>query len=596
MNQLFGLVEYFGAVLCLIVAFAVVGLSALLLARSHMRFTPKELVLLTPIVGIAIVVIPMTILASYEVGIDSVSIRSLLVVVTSLALILTLVNREIDQIKDLLRSCFRETYVWLLGIVVGFAPYFSLMLTSEFPLGFGTSATWTNNDLGIYIQMATNVSQSGVADAGLITGWNAGLQASFDHPGSHALFASISGILDRQPYQLGIVLVATVIAVSFFASVAVISRFLKYEYFSWSLIGSIVILVNPPLIAAASNFFYPHLTSIGLSIGFLALIMILRETQDSLGGFFILASITAATWLISVEISVVMMSLISLFALGRSSSSNRSRFVLHLLVSHSVLFGIGLAVRYSLFKSQFDILTRMSASGVAGWRTNFVSPSMILGLVPAQFGGPYSKGVRLLDALFLMSLAVVLLIFIFKKKIQPIIGLATATLFLAVFVAVQRWGIDGYQTWKLITTFTPFFMVLLLIVIRSIKTNGTPSAWLIIPLITVGATFSWTSSIWKDPASSYLNQSLSQITQTEELRRQAGVNILIEPYFKTMAASAMSGVPSRMSSPSYPFFEGQELLYRCTLATTETIKTINNHGPIIAQRGHYLLVGTPVCD
>jgi hypothetical protein len=31
------------------------------------------------------------------------------------------------------------------------------MVKPGFPSGFGTSATWTNNDLGAYIKMATNV-------------------------------------------------------------------------------------------------------------------------------------------------------------------------------------------------------------------------------------------------------------------------------------------------------------------------------------------------------------------------------------------------------------------------------------------------------
>jgi hypothetical protein len=161
---------------------------------------------------------------------------------------------------------------------------------------------------------------------------------------------------------------------------------------------------------------------------------------------------------------------------------------------------------------------------------------------------------------------------------------------------VQKWGIDGYQTWKLITTLAPFLMILLFIVLLSITSKGVPSAWLLIPLITVGATFSWSGSIWKEPAASYLNKDLAQITQSAEIRRQVKLNVLIEPFFETMAASVMSGVPSRMSSPTYSFFEGQTLLHGCTLATDETLKTIRNHGPIVARRGQYVLVGTPACD
>jgi hypothetical protein len=63
-----------------------------------------------------------------------------------------------------------------------------------------------------------------------------------------------------------------------------------------------------------------------------------------------------------------------------------------------------------------------------------------------------------------------------------------------------------------------------------------------------------------------------------------------------MAASVMSGVPSSMSSSSYPFFTGQDPVFACTLATEATLATLKDPGPIIARRGRYVLVGTPVCD
>jgi hypothetical protein len=596
MSQLTGYLQYFGAVLFLLSVLSLLGFSALVVVRSHLQISTSELLLVAPVIGIAVLTIPMTMLASYEIGISSTWVWAFIAFMYSLALVAIFLKHEYGLVKTLFFQSGKKLYFWGIGIVVGFVPYSALMMQSGFPMGFGTSATWTNNDLGIYIQMATNVGRAGVADVGLIEGWNAGLQASFDHPGSHALFASISRILHREPFQVGIVLMATIMAVMFLAAVAVVSRLVKREVSPSLMIGAMFVVVNPPLIAAATNFFFPHLASIGLSIGFLALLLIFAETEVSRGGFLLLACLTAATVLISVEISVVMMSLVSLFVFSRKTAISRSSLVIHLVVSHVLVLGLGLILRFSVFKSQFDVMTRISDSGVAGWKTNFVSPSMLFGLVPTQFGGPYSAGVRFWDLLFMLGLLVVLIVLTYKKKIDSSIALTIVALCCFVAVGVQKWGIDGYQTWKLITTLAPFLMILLFIVLLSITSKGVPSAWLLIPLITVGATFSWSGSIWKEPAASYLNKDLAQITQSAEIRRQVKLNVLIEPFFETMAASVMSGVPSRMSSPTYSFFEGQTLLHGCTLATDETLKTIRNHGPIVARRGQYVLVGTPACD
>lgn len=183
-----------------------------------------------------------------------------------------------------------------------------------------------------------------------------------------------------------------------------------------------------------------------------------------------------------------------------------------------------------------------------------------------------------------------------RKLAKLNVGVGIFVLFLICLVAIQKWGIDAYQTWKLITTFTPFFFVLLAVLLCSIQIKENVVAWAFLPLLTVGATFSWSGSIWKDSSASYLSRELAQITHTSEIDRQDGLNVVLNPFFETMAASVMSGVPTRMSSPSYYYFNGQEILYRCTLTTEEKLASLSKHGPVIAQRGKYVLVGTPRCN
>lgn len=596
MSQLTGYGQYFGAVALLLFVLGLIGLSTIVSLGAQKVLSVHEVILLTPVIGLAVITVPVTILASYEIAISSAVVWILVGLFIGSAVVISVIRQQLEEIREVLVLCCRKLHLWILGVFVGFIPYYSLFLKEGFPVGFGTSATWTNNDLGAYVQMATNVGEAGIADAGLVTGWNAGLQASFDHPGSHALFAAVGRILHREPYQIGLVLMALILCLMFLAAVAVIGRIAKREPSISVFLAAVVVVVNPPLIAATTNFFYPHLASIALTICFLALLLAITEADKTRGAFVILGLLTVATWLISIEIAAVMITLSSLFVISQRSKMDRLSLLRGLILGHLVVFLAGSLIRFTLLRSQFDVLTRMPTSGVAGWKTNFASPSMLLGLVPTQFGGPYSQGVRFWDVLFVIAVMGLLVIAVVKKLIHPnVLGGVTAFGF-SILVAIQKWGIDGYQTWKLITTLTPFIFILLVVVFLSLSKIGSLGSLVLVPLLTVGASYSWSGSIWNDSSASFLSQELSQITHTEEIQRQVGLNVLIEPFFRTMSASVMSGVPTRMSSPNYYFFEGQELLYRCTLATEETLKSIKNPGPIIARRGHYVLVGTPACD
>lgn len=596
MSQASGYAQYFGATGFLIFVLVVTGSMALFLFNVHRVLSATEILLVSPIVGIACFTVPLTIVASREVGISSHVVWITFALLVAPPILKCLICHEFSELVALSRHLASKAHYLILGVLVGFIPYLMLFSSTGFPIGFGTSATWTNNDLGAYIQMATNVSETGIGDAGLTTGWNAGYQASFDHPGAHALFAAFARLLHREPYQIGIVLMATIIATLFLGGIAAVGRITQKKSSVGLAIALLVVVTNPPMMAAVANFFFPQITSISIAMTFGVIFLGLRSSRESIGGYFLLGLLTATTWLISIEIAAVMMTLISFFVLAQNASTSKLTSLLRVFFGHIGVFAVLALVKYKLLKSQFDVMTQMSASGVAGWKSNFASPSMLLGFIPNQFGGPYSNGTRFWDLLLGIALIGLIAYALSRKLAKLNVGVGIFVLFLICLVAIQKWGIDAYQTWKLITTFTPFFFVLLAVLLCSIQIKENVVAWAFLPLLTVGATFSWSGSIWKDSSASYLSRELAQITHTSEIDRQDGLNVVLNPFFETMAASVMSGVPTRMSSPSYYYFNGQEILYRCTLTTEEKLASLSKHGPVIAQRGKYVLVGTPRCN
>ena len=331
-------------------------------------------------------------------------------------------------------------------------------------------------------------------------------------------------------------------------------------------------------------------------IGYTGLALIASRNAQNFLTSILLALLSTSVILISVEIAAMMIPLATIFVLACSPRIFWNQVIARIAGAHIAVLGFFFVTEFDLFKSQFDILTKLSGSGVAGWPSNFVSPSMIFGLAPNQYSGPYSSGTRLFDALILLALlAICITKVVHNRKNIPLVAALFSMLGLVV-IATQKWGIDGYQTWKLITALTPFFMLVLLSLLLVTRNNEKSVFMVAVAMFTVGATFSWTGAIWKDgQPSGYIGQDLAQILNLEKTSTQTGLNVFLAPFFETMAASVISGAPTRMVSPTYTQ-QGQPILYRCTITTTDKLPFLPDHGPIAAQRGQYVLVGTPVCD
>lgn len=596
-DQLKGFLQYGTAIVFVLGIFSFVGKSCLSLFQITRNLGQNQkLDLLAPSIGAAAISLPLVYVAQRGVAISNFVVWLVIVLLgLPLAVRKILSTKQRIDLTSRITSNIRLWSIYPLAAAAGLVPYMQLLVKPGFPAGFGTSATWTNNDLGVYIQMATNVGKSGVRDAGLVTGWNAGLQASFDHPSAHSFFVAVARILNREPYQVGIVLMATIVAIIFLASTFVVQNLSKSQHHS-ILLASGLVVINPPLVAAVTNFFYPQLFSISIVIGYLGLAIVVCRNRQSTWGPGLLAFLTTAVLLVSVEIAAVLIPLVTLFVFAMSPRNLWKNIFLKITGSHLVILSLLYLLNRELLQSQIDVLFKLSGSGVAGWKSNFVSPSMIFGLTPNQFAGPYSSGTRLLDAFIFFAIVAICVTKVYQERKNSLLVLSLSTLIGLTAFAIRKWGVDGYQTWKLITSLTPFFMLLFISLLLKARGKEKSIVAVAVAMFTVGATFNWTGSIWKDgEVSSYLNQHLAEILRLKKTSTQTGLNVLLAPYFETMAASVISGAPSRLSSPNY-FNGGEPIYYRCTVTTEDKLSLLPGHGPIVAKKGPYILVGTPECD
>lgn len=597
MSVIFGLLQYVIAVAMLLVITGVVGLSIISMFNTKSSVTSTEFFLLSPVLGLSTISILSVFFASHGFGINSKLMWVIVILIVTSALLHQkwLVGRIRFSSGE--NSALSISFYVICAATVGLAPYLQLFINSRFPSGFGTSASWTNNDLGAYIQMATNIVKSGHGDAGFIDGWNAGFQASFDHPAAQSLYASLSRVLFREPFQMGIVVMATVLSSLLLSAIVVSRKLVRGAPAKIVMSGLAFVVINPALVAATANFFFAQILAVSLTMGVFAYGLVLVQEEHSIGAYIPLTILSIAVVFTSIEISVVMVPLVLLFSLMTAPIKILTQQVIKLSITHLVSFAVATVLLFEILKSQINVLRRTTVGGVAGWTSNYTSITALVGMAPTQLGGPYSQGVRTLDFLIIGSFLIVVLRLIKNQKINLIALTSLIFLGLLLVLAFAKWGATGYQTWKLISTVFPFFGVL----IWSINGSRERSAQLgtrgVISLLMIGATLSWSGFIWKDAQlSSFINPDVAEVALSEAAHRQDGVNILLTPFFETMAVSAITGVRSSLSSPTYQFSSGQGLKYGCTITTVDRVSSIINAGPIVHKRGNYVLVGSPKCN
>ena len=598
MNDLLGHGQYVVGVALLIVIFALLGLCVFQILIGRYFEESLDYLLLSPAIGIATLCVSTAILGKWGVPVSSSTLLWLY-----LALIVAAVNvRRLTQQNRNSKwpsfpSLTQGGLFLAIAVFIGLSPYYQLVTRPDFVAGFGTSVTWTNNDLGAYLQMASNVVHSGFNNAGYIDGWNAGFQASFDHPAAQTFFAASSQLLFRNPFQMGIVVVSALLG-SLFLTGIVVARQLSHRIPPfWTVVTSAAIVINPAVFAMIANFFFAQLLAICLVMCAFALGVMCIKQSMNWQLMCLLSLVSFAAFLTSPEIAVVLVPPILVACVLQLPRDVWINTISRLVGTH-VFFGVMLRILSgSLIFDQIAVLRRNTGGGVAGWKANLLSPTALLGFAPTQLSGPYSSGTRILDG------AVIIIALFFIVRLAAIRKLnRRAFLFLVVFLipiipAVLKWGSDGYQTWKLLTTLVPFLGITLWSIAKRQDHNSFAPIQQYLSLLVIGATIAWVGFVWRETSStSYINRDAAGVSLSVQMKRQTGVNILVAPYFETMALSVISGRPTHISSPSYQFPNGQPIKYGCTLTTKDRLKDLTNAGEIVHERGVYVLIGTPKCD
>ncbi len=491
----------------------------------------------------------------------------------------------------------RLTGLLSLATMCGVAPYLPVLMRIPHQGPFMTSATWFNNDLGIYLLTVKNITETGFGNLNLVHGTNFGHQASFDHPLAQTFFAAVAAFFDQEPFQLGIVLMATLMSTTLLAVFGLWTVLSGKLIENRMLVAMLPAVISPFALSISTNFFLAQVVGMLLLLALTGLLISASKLRKSTFAFAFSLCMIAA-FLASAELTVLFLPLLFVISIFHARSERALRdFIFRMFYSIGFVL-MFIALTAPLLASQTDVLARGVKSDIAGWKWNLLSPLMAVGGLPSYFGQTRPLGARQLDSLLLVGIVGGTLLALMKKRLRS----AALPMFIfigAIGLSVIKWGADGYQTWKVITSTFPFLIVFGMLLVSRISRNSLilPRLVIVGAAFIVGASIAWLDDLWKErPVPAYVTPDLVSIALSPEAVRQNDLNIKLAPFFETMAAASVTGKTSHLLSPSYVAPGGQEISANCTLVTLDMVNSLPNLGAIVAQRGTYVLVGTPKCD
>lgn len=599
---LVGHAQYIVAVIALLLVFGSVGVLLLTAAHLNQKLGAKNTVLLGPGVGMAVVATTLVVIAKSGTGISAGVTWATAGLTGVLGLAINFIQRRRGRtLQDLgLIPVIGSAMRWYpLISLVGLAPFLQLFVLGKIPAGFGTSVTWQNPDLGVYLLYASNVGRVGLTNSELLMGINLGDFVSFDHPALAPLFAGTAHLLGRAPHQMGIVFMATALSIITSGAIVTIEMLAnrKFGYLRSMVIA--VVVLNVAVTMIAGNFFISQVVSIALMTTLLAVAVSSGLSGPSRRAGLIASVVIIACYLTSPEITFVLAPLALAVGLIRLPLAQCLRSIRGFVAAMIAMLTVFAVVQSDLVTDQLDVIRRNSVGGAAGWRWEFLSFLRVGGIATNDFAGPFSPTVRLFD-LFILIVVVGWIVMCTVRRPRDFsasLGLGAITAILSL--AVVRWGANEYQTWKMVATLTPFAAMFLLSLAwrDSTLSPRTEKISIAVCLLVAGGSLGFSNLMWRDISkSNWINSDLVAVATSAEARRQSQVDIDVAPFFETMAAGSLVGVPVRLVSQSYYFPDGQSGEGRCTLTTRQKMKDMRKPGPVVVQSGPYVLVGTPRCD
>ena len=526
---------------------------------------------------------------------------------------------------QLIGSCTAPWVVALVAITIFITPIVTMPILHG---GFLTSFTSMNNDLASYILQATNLQQAGFGPTDFLVDpdfpqiGSLGDLARYDHTGASSLLASTALAFGIPVWKIASVAVLAAAACALPATYVMAHEILRLRL-RWCLVASAAGTLTVYLWYVTAQAFYAQIVAALLMAVQIAVFFRASRTGKFWPCVALSPVLLAAGWFTAPEVQLISSALLGIvvgLALfqrrgGRALSgfAHFAREYLRMLVSVAVAALFSLVLAIPRIKGAVEVL---SSVGKDGWKLNvFPSASVLVG-----FDGR-SNPVNVSDHLGVFTGADALAWLVLVCLLAGLIALAwvrrdgrtiPAFVMLGVLsllsgVAIHLWGVDGYQTWKLIMTVSFIFLTLMAgIWLRLLRTETAHTAVMAILMIVVGMALTNGQRLWeynlKDEVSMrtrIMSPELVDLLRSPFLQGQEGVNIRLRDMYETMVAPVVYDRQAELSVPHYFVWDdpnGQGYPFACTVMSKDQGWPAHLAGtkPIVETK-HYMVLGTAGC-
>jgi hypothetical protein len=602
MASLYTFFIYWCLVFALVAVFVVTGIALMYLVSARDQFRTSVILGDASVIGLCYLIVNSLAVANVSNEIDRWLLFGILAL-PILGAIIKYVRYELGESRRLEFSYLRQgvtTSLIPLAIysAVALIPFYSFLdkyISQNFVL---TSVSKFNADLGMYLQMSSNLISHGFSDNGKVVGANVGALARFDHPGAQAALAGKSQLLGLLPHQMGIVSVSCLLVLLGLCVHQILSHGEKSRNRSLYLIGTWAIL-SPLVVEMSIQFFYAQLLSVVIMMGLLCLcqrVFIHRKLTYS--PFVLLLGVSG--FVTSPEVAV-MLSAILFFPLCYVAFSNglfiyriqqRGQLVKSMFLTSSLFI-----ITYPFIVEEVQVLVRTAESGIAGWPSKVLNPIGWFGLSPGTYFSTVTDLEAMLGILIIAGLIGLLIWLLISQQKDLDTKLLTSIFLISLVVLGSMaliYGSSAYQTWKTAISITPLLIIGLISALFSHQRlkNGA----VLLAALVVGGCLASTSMNWIGiTQQNFVNQDLISITQSPEYGRISQIDVDLGPKVETMTVISLLRGEVNLVSPSYFSPEGSPRRFACLLTWRGKAEELGLQNMLVVRRGEYVIVGDSSC-
>lgn len=603
MASLYTLFIYWGLVFALVTVLAATGTALIWVVSARGPSRVSNHLGDATVVGLCYLIVTSLVVANVFNEID----RWLLLGIFSLPVLaasVKFIRHQIRKGKRFEFAYFRQEFrtslpplaIYSAVALIPFYAFLDKFISKNFVL---TSASKFNADLGMYLQMSSNLITHGFNDNGKVVGANVGALARFDHPGAQAAFAGKSQILGLLPHQIGIVSVSCLLALLGLCVHQILSNREKLRGRSLYLVGTWAI-VSPLVVEVSTQFFYAQLLSMVIMMGLLCLCQRFLIHLEKVNGFLICLLGTTA-FVTSPEVAVMLMAILFFPLCYVAFSVGFFRFQIQQfgqLVKSTILILSLVVSMYPFIVEEVQVLVRTAESGIAGWSSKVLSPIGWAGLSPGTYFSSSSELQTILGVLVIVG-SISFMLLLFFSRLQDLNTKLLTSIFLISLAVLGSmaliYGSSAYQTWKTAISITPLLIIGLFAALLSHE--RTINSAVIFVALVVGGSLASTSTNWLNMTQqNFVNQDLISITQSLEYKRISQIDVDLGPKVETMTVTALLHGEVNLVSPSYFSYEGSPRKFGCLLTWRGKAEQLGWMSELVVQRGEYVIVGKNNCE